>query len=174
METTQQAYETTAAEALPTRQGPRPRTTSAPPHTQLDQQPAHSLTTEILAVAEQMPGVVFGWSRRAPEGTVGLYLERPLANGPEQAFMLDTEFAHAHPTPDFSFHLTLPEPLRSEAIEAGWVEPHPMAGYPGVSGLIVLMFAPRDLEELAVAQRLVNASWAYARGEGIQSTAVEP
>lgn len=92
-----------------------------------------------------------------------MYLKRDLARGPIDAFMLTTEFAHVHPAPDFSLHLTLPEPLRTEAIAAGWAEPHPLAGYPSISDLVVLLFAPRDVDELGVAKRLVKASWAYAK-----------
>ncbi|WP_341802615.1 luciferase family protein [Paralcaligenes ureilyticus] len=108
--------------------------------------------------------MVLGDSGRAPFGTVGIYLRDDRARGPANAFMLSTEFAHAHPVPDHSLHLTLPEPLCSEAIAAGWTEPHPLAGYPTVSALIVLLYAPRDAEELTVACDLVTASWAYASG----------
>jgi len=77
--------------------------------------------------------------------------------------MLATEFAHVHPAPDFSLHLTLPEPRRTLAIAAGWAEPHPLAGYSGISELIVLLFAPRDTEELDIAKWLLEASWNYAK-----------
>lgn len=130
---------------------------------QLDQQPAAPFSDALLDMARQLPGVVLALSRRAPPNTVGLYLMPEHANGPDEAFMLDTEFAHLHPEPDFSLHLTLPEPLRTEAIAAGWAEQHPLAGYPTVSHLIVLLFAPRDAGEFAVAKRLVEASWAYAK-----------
>lgn len=147
---------------LPLRAGVRPKTSKVMPHMQLDQQPLNPYSNELLELARELPGVVLAWSRRAPEHTVGLYLESSEANGPEDGFMLGTEFAHVHPTPDFSLHLTLPEPIRTEAINAGWVEPHPFAGYPTVSPLIVLLFASRDEAELAIAKRLLKASWAYA------------
>lgn len=129
---------------------------------QLDQQPAAPYSKALVEMAQGLPGVVLAWSRRAPENTVGLFLHPAHAKGPADAFMLDTEFAHVHPAPDFSLHLTLPEPLRSEALTAGWVEAHPLAGYPTVSALIVLLFAPRDEDELAIAKHLIKASWAYA------------
>jgi hypothetical protein len=91
------------------------------------------------------------------------------AKGPPEAFMLATEFAHVHPAPDFSLHLTLPEPVRSEAIAAGWAEPHPLAGEPTVSKLIVMLFAPRDANELTVITRLVEASWAYAKEGSVKA-----
>lgn len=157
------------SEALPVRAGPRPRTTPTTPHMQLEQQPATPFSRELLELAQRLPGIVLAPSRRAPAHTVGLYLMPEQAKGPADAFMLATEFAHAHPAPDFSLHLTLPEPLRSEAISAGWAEPHPLAGHPTVSHLIVLLFAPRDTQEFAVARRLVQASWAYARDGSVAS-----
>ncbi len=60
---------------------------------------------------------------RAPAGTYGAYLKPEAAKGPAEAFLLPREFAHLHSAPDASFHLTLPEPIRSEAIEKGWAEP---------------------------------------------------
>lgn len=156
-------YQTTPR-ALPTRKGTRPRTTHGTPHMQLDQQPAAPFDKDLLEFGSRLPGVVLAQSHRAPEHTIGLYLSPDHARGPADAFMLSTEFAHVHPGPDFSLHLTLPEPLRSEAIKAGWVEPHPLAGYPTISELVVLLFAPRDRGEFATATELVLASWAYASG----------
>lgn len=154
---------------MPIRLGPAPRTTTTNPHMQLDQQPVTPFSAELLEQARRLSDVVLAPSRRAPVRTVGLYLLPEVANGPEEAFMLATEFAHVHPAPDFSMHLTLPEPLRTEAIAAGWAEPHPLAGLPTVSHLIVLLFAPRDAHELAVANALVKASWSYARDGRVES-----
>ena len=76
------------------------------------------------------------------------------------------EFAHLHAAPDASFHLTLPEPLRQQAIDTGWAEPHPLAGHPTVSPNIVMVYAPRDRAEVETVMSLVTASWAFARGDG--------
>jgi hypothetical protein len=162
-----------ATGALPIRAGARPRTTTATPHMQLDQQPATPFSKDLLEFAGQLPGVVLAPSRRAPEHSVGLYLMPDQAEGPADAFMLSTEFAHVHPEPDFSLHLTLPEPLRAEVLRAGWAEPHPLAGYPTISSLVVLLFAPRNQLECAVAKNLVAASWAYAKDGSLNSLTVQ-
>lgn len=148
---------------LPQHAGPRPATTDTNPHTQLDQQPEAPLSHEIEGRVRQLAGVVLAPSRRAPPNTTGFYLEPEHANGPADGFMLETEFSHVHPGPDVSLHLTLPEPLRTQAVEKGWAEPHPLAGQPTISHLIVLLYAPRDRQELAVINSLIEASWAYAR-----------
>jgi hypothetical protein len=37
------------------------------------------------------------------------------------------EFAHLHPAPDYSLHAMLPTETATDAVEAGWAEPHPVA-----------------------------------------------
>lgn len=149
---------------LPPRRGPRPETTDTNPHSQIDQQPGSPLSDALLDRLADMHDVRFGPSMRAPRGTVGLHLEAERTSDDPDAFMLEREFAHVHPVPDSSLHMVLPEPLRSAAIEAGWAEPHPMAGRPTISKDIVLVFAPRDAGELDVVEGLVRAAHGYAAG----------
>ena len=149
---------------LPIRFGTRPSTTSTAPHSQIDQLPTRPLSSALLERLARLPGVVHGPSRRAPQGTIGLHLQPDDAHRPDRAFLIDREFAHVHAHGDSSLHLILPEPLRSEAIAAGWAEPHPMAGHPTVSPDTVMVYAPRDEDELDVVANLVTASWRNARG----------
>ncbi|MGL4728957.1 MAG: luciferase family protein [Bosea sp. (in: a-proteobacteria)] len=116
-----------------------------------------------MQTVSTLPGVRLAGSMRAPLGTVGLYLDA--GKGPDEAFLLSTEFAHFHPIPDGSLHLTLPPGIREEAIAAGWAEPHPLAGRPTVSPYIVLIYAPRNSDEAAIVAQIVTASHAYAAGK---------
>lgn len=149
-----------APASLPTRSGPRPRVTGHAPQVQLNQFPQHSLRPLLLQRLQALPGVSFAPSRRAPWGTVGLHLCG--AQGGECAFMIDQEFAHVHPGEDGSMHMLLPGPLRSRVIDAGWAEPHPLAGLPTVPKGIVFVYAPRSLQELDVVVALAFASWRNA------------
>jgi hypothetical protein len=150
--------------ALPPRKGPRPRTTPCAPHSQIDQIPAdmRALCQQLIEAVSDLDHVDRGGSRRAPPGTVGLYMKPDHACASERCFLLGHEFAHVHLEDDGSLHLILPEPLRTEAIEAGWAEPHPMAGLPTVSLDTVMLYAPRDAEEVATIAGLVRSSWANA------------
>ncbi|OWW20808.1 luciferase family protein [Noviherbaspirillum denitrificans] len=150
---------------LPLRAGGKPRTTKTNPHMQLDQAPDVTVLESVIRRAAALPGVRVAHSLRAPAGTAGLFLSRDDAQGPDDAFLLGTEFAHFHPLPDGSMHMTLPAALRQEVIENGWGESHPLAGFPTVSSNTLMVFAPRDASEGEILFELIQQSWAYARGE---------
>ena len=147
---------------LPTRAGPRPATTDCAPHSQTDQLPTPDQRASFAARVRDTFGaggqVEFGISRRAPPGTLGLYLQADAATQPERCYLLGREFAHHHTTDDGSLHLILPEPLRAEAMAAGWAEPHPMAGLPTVSPDTVMLYAPRDEAEEDIILSLMRRS----------------
>jgi Family of unknown function (DUF5519) len=149
---------------LPTRAGPRPRTTPTNPHTQLDQQPADPRVIEELARrAFALPGVVEVPSRISVPGARALVLAPGEPAGPPEAFLIEREFAHLHPDPDRSLHAMLPLETATEAVEAGWAEPHPVALRGLIPPTAVMLYAPRDAAELEVIERLVRASHAFAR-----------
>src|ERR1700710_136169 len=112
---------------LPTRAGPRPRTTPTNPHTQLDQQPADAaVVAELARRAFALAGVVEEPSRISVPGARALVLSAGEPTGPPEAFLVGREFAHLHPDPDHSLHAMLPLDLVGAAVTAGWAEPHPV------------------------------------------------
>jgi hypothetical protein len=94
-----------------------------------------------------------------------LWLDDASPEGPPEAFMVGREFAHLHPAPDQSLHAMLPPALAAEAIAAGWAELHPVARMGLIPETAVMIYAPRDDEELDVVEGLVRAAHAFARGE---------
>jgi len=151
---------------LPRREGPRPVTTPHAPHSQIDQIPPPAervaLGRALIANIAALPHVRTGGSRRAPWGTVGFHLDPEHARTCERVFLLDQEFAHVHLEDDGSLHAILHEPLRTEAIDAGWAEVHPFAGQPTVSPDTVMLYAPRNDAEVAIISKLVHRSWLNA------------
>jgi len=149
----------TLSTPLPTRSGPRPRTTTSSPHTQLDQQPADpSIREQLAAKLFGLPGVAERPSAISVPGARALTLRQP---GPRsEMFMVGSEFAHLHPAPDFSLHAALPRDLMVEAVETGWAEPHPIARLGLIPDTIVMLYAPRDENELDVVADLVTAAHA--------------
>ena len=151
---------------LPARTGPRPNTDKRPPHSQIDQlvetAERRVLSGLLAAKIAQLPDVITGGSRRAPPGTTGFHMSTHPPSCAERAFLLGAEFAHVHTDDDGSLHTVLPEPLRSAAIERKWAEPHPLAGMPTVSPDTVMLYAPRDLDEVAIIVALVRCAWQNA------------
>ena len=78
--------------------------------------------------------------------------------------MVGREFAHLHPPPDQSLHITLPERRAREAIQAGWAEFHPLVEEGQLPPTVVMVYAPRDEAELTVVSGLVRESYQFARG----------
>jgi hypothetical protein len=150
--------------ALPPRAGRRPRTTPTNPHTQLDQQPTEpSLVEELARRVFALPGVVERPSRISVPGARALTLAEGEPAGPPEAFMIEREFAHLHPTPDHSLHAMLPLDIAEAAIDAGWAETHPVARMGLIPPTAVMLYAPRDGRELDVIETLVVTSHSFAR-----------
>ncbi len=155
------------ATSIPPRTGPRPRTSTEIPHSQLDQQPAdRALTDAIIEEARTWPHVEETESGISVEGARALALEAAAAPAdPGDRFMVGREFCHAHAQGDFSFHAVLPLELAEQAEQAGWAEPHFLVRTGQVPPTVVMIYAPTDEPEREVVCRLVRASYEYALGE---------
>jgi hypothetical protein len=99
----------------------------------------------------------------APE-CQALSLPDEFAGGPPQAFIVDHEFCHLHPLPDSSIHLTLPRDVRERAIRRGWAEQHVVSRAGILPETLVMVYAPRNAEELTIVMRMVWHSYQFARG----------
>ena len=150
--------------ALLQRNGPRPRTTPTNPHTQLEQNPDTSIVVELARRVFSLPGVEERPSAISVPGARALWLREEVPAGPREAFMIGREFAHVHPMPDGSLHAALPPEVAREAIEKGWAEQHPVARMGYIPQNVVMIYAPRDAEEVEVVASLVMESYRYAGG----------
>ena len=156
---------------LPLRAGPRPKVTDHLPQSQVDQQPADSRHVDaILAEALTWPAVVQRASEISVEGARALTLDRSVAVGPSEAFMVGTEFCHVHAQGDFSLHATLPVTLAEAAQRAGWGEPHYLVPTGHAPPTVVMLYAPRDERERDVVLGLVRASYELACSADLTSS----
>src|SRR5688572_27260540 len=143
-------------QVFPRRSGPRPRTHTGLPHQQLDQQPwDDTIRIQLADRLVALQGVAEAPSGISVPGARALVL-LDSTTGPPAAFLVGQEFAHMHPPPDQSLHLTLPEPRAREAIRAGWAEFHPFVEAGHLPPTVVMVYAPRDEAELAVVSGLVR------------------
>ena len=113
------------ATPLPRRSGEAPSTRPVMPHQQMDQTAPEQLQEELWRRMSALDGVRTGRSGVSLPESRALHLDRALAEGPANAFMVGTEFAHLHGAGDGSLHAMLPETVAAEAIDRGWAELHP-------------------------------------------------
>ncbi|TMR94085.1 luciferase family protein [Nonomuraea basaltis] len=143
------------------RRGPRPATTGREiPHDQLDQFSPPQIRAALIETAQALPGVFTGPSQVSEPSSLALRLHRP--TGPWEAFLHPSrdEFGHIHRVG--FLHLTLPRPLIAPLVTAGWAEPHPISLRPEWPDTIVMLYAPRDEDELALVSAALRLSWQQA------------
>ncbi|HET7676634.1 MAG TPA: luciferase family protein [Candidatus Limnocylindrales bacterium] len=150
------------SQPLQPRRGPRPAVHQGMPHAQVGVTPVAEVNAELHRRAFSLPGVSARPTIVSIPGSRALWLDEgtPLAR-PEMV-VAGREFTHIHP--DGSMHLPLPPERAREAIEAGWAEEHPIARQLGIDGL-VLVYTPRDFDELEVLWDLVLDSYTFVTGQ---------
>lgn len=152
-------------EIFPRRPGTKPETTDRQPQQQIDQHGDPGLWDALHERCFSLPDVSERDSLISVPGARALWLDEPVSKGPQDAFVIEREFAHIHPRPDGSMHLQLPLELAVLAIGGGWAEPHVSLWLGLAPPTTVLTFAPRTLEEVDVIWGLVEESYRFARGE---------
>jgi hypothetical protein len=147
--------------ALPPRKGPRPATTGvAIPHDQLEYFSPPEIRAQLVARAQELPGVYTGPSQVSEPSSLALRLHRK--NRRFEAFLHPSvdEFGHIHSSG--FMHLTVPMSALDSLTELGWTEPHPITRRREFPDTIVMLYAPRDAEELEVAFAVLLASYEQA------------
>jgi hypothetical protein len=149
------------------RRGERPRTSSdGGPHRQLSQLASPELWGLLVHGAFSLDGVREGHSVVSLATSRALLLDTAdangpdAANGPDEAFLSRPEFAHVHDVFDTSLHACLPQARAMEVCMLGWGEPHGHAE----RLTEVMLYAPRDEDELEVVLALLAESRDFARG----------
>ncbi|KAK0201209.1 hypothetical protein DFS33DRAFT_1266058 [Desarmillaria ectypa] len=154
---------------IPERRGSRPFTGwHIAPHRQLDRTPRRSYPQgQRQAVfakhAEANQGVVEIYTSRHERLGDGMYLRSSVPAPHDPALQAQFEMGHIHPQ-DSSMHFMLSSKDCKLVIEQGWGERHPLSG---VSKWIpmpkeyLLIYAPRNDEELAVIEHIIMASIGY-------------
>lgn len=149
---------------LPRRAGQRPTVSwTIPQEQRTDNAPVY-LKEKLFARISSLAGVSTSQSVISIPGARGLMI-KPEPDAPKDAFLVPSagEFAHQHPSHDGSLHLALPPQLAADAIAKGWAVAHPLAGIRLARGM-VMVYGPRDENELHVVAAMVETSHAYATG----------
>jgi hypothetical protein len=151
-------------EPLPRRVGEPPRTTEEDPHRQLTQNAPYHLQEALISRARLLPQTIVCPSLISAPGARGFVLDVP-SPASNKGFIIGHEFAHLHPPDDGSLHMVMPTEYVKSVLSAGWGALHPVA----LAGIIplntIMVFGPRDDDELEVVWRLLVTSHEYAWAE---------
>lgn len=151
--------------SIPKRQGVRPKTTNTNPHTQLTQQLEDiSYIKELKRWAFKLGNIEKKPSAISVPGAVAMCMENDHKCTSSNAFMVGNEFAHFHPHPDYRLHLSLPKKDAEFIIINEWGEWHPLIKKGYLPPNIIMMYAPRNEEELEVAKFILKRSYDFAKG----------
>jgi len=152
---------------LPVREGERPITTPSNPHIQLNQQPVdRKIIDELMNWAfTDLSNISKEPSRISLPGAQAMCLAEDKMCSHCYAFMVGNEFAHFHPEPDGSMHLGLPLVDAKYVIGKGWGELHPVAKIGYLPTNFIMLYAPRNEEEILIAQKIIYRSYQFAKGE---------
>jgi hypothetical protein len=132
------------------------------PHCQLSERSPGTVFEDLAKLAIELPNVGGRESRLAASNTCALTIPDALADGPKDAFIDDHEFCHIH---DGGYvHLSLPREVRERVVELGWGESHPSAQAGFVPEGWMMLYAPRNEEELSVVMKIVAVSQNFAMG----------
>lgn len=155
---------------FPIRRGTKRSTTNWEPHEQLDQLGPEELYHELKRRCfSLLPSVTEADSLISFAESRGLMLDKQrrsvhpsrTSGRTSQTF----EFAHIHPFPDSSMHLQLPLDLAVLAVSGGWAEPHSVVwlGFAPVTS--VMLYSPRDEQDMETIWSLVQESYNFATGQ---------
>lgn len=149
---------------LPPRPGETPDVTSGIPHVQLDQTSSDELLDQLVTRSFALEGVVEQPSRASRPGARALTVA-PGLPARTDAMIIGREFAHIHPQTSGggSLHVRLTADHAATVVDEGWGEYHPFA-IDGTIPNLVMVYAPREDEDLEVVMTIVRAAVAYATG----------
>lgn len=136
------------------------------PHAQIDVAPVAAVDGELRRRAYLLPGVLDRPTVISVPGARALWLADDVDLLRPEVILRGREFAHIHP--DGSLHAILPQARAQEAIDAGWAEPHPIAEYLGLPGLVML-YTPATMDELDVVVELIVDSYNFVTGRSIDT-----
>lgn len=145
------------------RAGQRPEVSSEGPQRQLSQRSTPELWGLLVSRAFALPGVVEGHSQVSPVSSRAVFFEPDLPErAPETSLAPGQrlEPVHLHGVHDTSIHLCLPRDRAIALVDLGWGQPHAYGDY----GTELLVYGPRDEDELEAVLSIIAESLEFARG----------
>ncbi|EAU39009.1 conserved hypothetical protein [Aspergillus terreus NIH2624] len=162
------------ADTLPRRRGPRPTVAGIAPHRQTTQKGSRAMYQALTAAMHDLtrrhPDLLYSDTSCFEKHSTGIFSRRVAASTPRATAAgvhhrtCNGEVCHSHPS-DGSLHLTLHPADVALLLERGWGQRHPLAREDWWWGVVrtvppgfVMVYAPRDAEELACVMEIVRAA----------------
>ena len=148
------------------------------PHCQLSENPREEIWKLLCSrIAESQKSLFVGSTGPKPSltplpDTLAFFLDGCPCKTSMVPRKVGTEWAHVHGKEDGSLHLVLSNADVETVICKNWGERHPILwmGGGGAGGFpegLVLIYAPRTLEEIDTIIEILTASYLFARGDSL-------
>ena len=156
--------------SLPNRRGKRPLTIVSPLHVQCsdhgDDKALRDLVNEVIA----WPDIEAGPLPVGSADLISFQVGEDVATGDPSVFIAGREFGRVlfgAPT----IYLTLPLICAHWAVVRGWAEPHYSSGTGLVPPGVMVVYTPRDKDEMAVCRSLFWISYNFSLNERSKKSA---
>jgi len=153
--------ETFASNAIPIRKGLRPRTLSGPLHIQCTGHGDRKYLEQLLAHVLSWPHIEALPTIAGRPDTIPIRIENEAAVNDSSAFISAREFARVLLGAQ-TIYLALPLVCAHWAIVRGWAEPHFLCSFGLLPPGAVLIYTPKDQEELAVCYSFFSDAYQFA------------
>jgi hypothetical protein len=143
---------------LPVRKGSRPETLRGPLHIQCNGHGDLRYLTQLVDDVLNWPHIEPLLPSVSQQNTIPVRLQEPAVAHESEAFITPGEFARVllgAPT----IYLALPLVWAHWAIVRGWVEPHYLRSFGLMPAGAVVLYTPKDREELSVCYSLFHAAY---------------
>jgi hypothetical protein len=161
----QNSKETTHASigsaSLPVRKGKRPQTIRGPLHIQCNRYGDSRYVKQLIDQVLTWPHIESSSPPLSPPDTIRIGLIEMASTDEPSAFLAGREFCRVllrSPT----IYLALPLVSAHWAIVRGWAEPHYLASFGLMPAGAVVVYTPKDEQELGVCTLLLSQSYRFA------------
>ena len=157
------------SEDLPIRKGNRPMTIHGPLHLQCSNHGDDRLLRQLVEEMAAWPGIEPSPLPVASADLVSIRVSEDVANDDLSVFITGREFGRVQfssPT----IYLILPLSCAHWTIVRGWAEPHYSASFGLVPPGVMVIYTPRDEQEVAVCRWLFRASYTFGLREKLRKS----
>jgi hypothetical protein len=149
---------------LPFRKGKRPVTICGPLHLQCSNHGDDRLLRHLIEDMVAWPDIEPNSLPAASPDLVSIRVAAEVPNDDLSVFIAGREFGRVHFGPP-TIYLALPLSCAHWTIVRGWAEPHYSSSFGLLPPSVMVVYTPRDEQELAVCRWLFRISYHFALGE---------